>query len=343
MSLISNVMKASLAVLGAAFLACSCVHSTKVSHTLAPSIAPAMQRQILNAVDAGEGDVAVRELRRRITADSGDIEARLDLAARYQQQGFSELAIEHYRLAADKAPHLSGVRMLLAKALHAVGDDSEAVDTLDNFCKIDPLPPVDLLSVLGIYEDELGRYTDAEAHHRAAVARDPARGVPHNNLGYNLLLQGRVADALAELRQAVRLAPRSDTARNNLGTALALAGNHKEALLEWQSISSPAAAHSNLASVLIEQGRFAEARGEIAIALGFSGAYPAALTNLALIAELDGKPAAVQAQERVTTARRVALALRKALLGAKQETGAGSEPVRKETGVTAGKVARSKE
>ena len=48
-----------------------------------------------------------------------------------------------------------------------------------------------------------------------------------------------------------------------------------------------------MAAVLIEQGRFADARREINIALGYKPDNPAALHNLALVSQLDGQPAAL--------------------------------------------------
>ena len=55
-------------------------------------------------------------------------------------------------------------------------------------------------------------------------------------------------------------------------------------------MSDPASAHNNLASVLIEQGRYAEARKELEIALSYQADHPAALANFKLVGELDGGP-----------------------------------------------------
>ena len=63
-----------------------------------------------------------------------------------------------------------------------------------------------------------------------------------------------------------------------------------------QSISDPATAHSNLAAMLIEQGKYAEARKELEVALGYNKAHAAALANLKLVSELDNKPAVMPAK-----------------------------------------------
>lgn len=302
-----------------------CSHQTVVSHQTTPltprasrsASQSAMARQIENAVDAGEGDSAVRELRRRLTANPDDVKARLELVAKYEEQGVPELAIEHLRLAVNRSPHLSELQARLAKALHTQGSTAEAAEVLAKFCNWDHSPAAELLSLLGIYQDELGLYTEAETHHRAAVATAPLRDSLHNNLGYNLLLQGKPGEAVAEFRRAIALNPRSEIARNNLGTALALSpeADFKEAVLQWQSVSDPATAHSNLASVLIEQRRFAEAKAELEIALGYSRNHEAALSNLALIGEA-GAPASVQLQpQRPDGWQRFKHGLRKALGG----------------------------
>ena len=48
-----------------------------------------------------------------------------------------------------------------------------------------------------------------------------------------------------------------------------------------------------MAVALIESGKYAEARKEIDIALGYNQQHSAALKNLRLVSELDGKPAEI--------------------------------------------------
>src|SRR2546421_434099 len=56
----------------------------------------------------------------------------------------------------------------------------------------------ELLSLEDILEDEHGRFAPAETAHRAALGIEPGRSALHNNLGYNLLLQGEASAAAAE-------------------------------------------------------------------------------------------------------------------------------------------------
>ena len=65
-----------------------------------------------------------------------------------------------------------------------------------------------------------------------------------------------------------------------------------------QSVTDPASAHNNIAVALMETGKYTEARHEIEVALGYNRQNTAALNNLRLLSELDGKPAEIQAAAR---------------------------------------------
>ena len=277
--------------LGAALLSVSCISHQEIASTTRPDYAvpKVMKRQIQNAVDAGDGDYFARALREKLVANPDDLAARLKLAEHYQQAGFPELSLDHYRLAAARFPVNSDVAIRLAKTLRDLGHSQEAVESLVNFCKPGVQPSPELLSLLGILRDDAGQFREAEEAYRQALKNAPKLAYLHNNLGYNLLLQNKPEEEAAEFQQALALEPHSQYARNNLGLALAAQSASGAALLHWESVAGPAAAHNNLASVLIEQGHYAAARKELEIALGYQRDHPAALANLKLLSELDGK------------------------------------------------------
>ena len=262
-----------------------------------PAVTQAMKRQITNAVDAGDGDYVTRSLREKSVADPQNLAVRLQLAERYQQLGYPELAIEHYRFASARFPQDASVAMKFAKSLRDFDHVEDAIGVLANFCDRNPAPPPDLLSLFGVLRDDAGHYTEAEKSYRAALNSSPKLAYLHNNLGFNLLLQGRAKEAADEFREALALEPHSRLANDNLGLALLAQWKTdeqpKEALLRWESVSGPATAHNNLASVLMEQGRYADARKELEIALSYQKDHPAAAANLRLLSELDGKSAVV--------------------------------------------------
>ena len=57
--------------------------------------------------------------------------------------------------------------------------------------------------------------------------------------------------------------------------------------MRWESIGDPATAHNNLASYLMEQRRYKDARKELDIALKLNRNHAAALRNAELLAELE--------------------------------------------------------
>lgn len=285
-----------LAVSGAVLLSGCATHTAAAA--AAPHTASPFERQVRNAADAGEGDLEARQLRAKLDANPADTATRLQLADHYAKAGFPDIAVEHCRLACERAPESVDAHLALAKLLRQQEQAEEGATVLRRFAAAHG-DDVEVEAWLGLLEDETGNWVAGEAAHRKAIALAPNRDDLHNNLGYCLLEQGRNADAAAEFRAALQLNPQSAVARNNLG--LATAGNKTEAILNWQSVASPADAHNNMAAVLIEQGRYAEARREIDLALGYNRQHSAALNNLRLVSELDGKAAEVKLPARTGT------------------------------------------
>jgi Flp pilus assembly protein TadD len=282
-------------------LAASCVHETRVTarpvSPAAPAAVPTVwDRQIRNAVDAGDGDYRLRVLRETVAADAENIPARIELARAYRDRGFPDVALEVCRLAAARFPDSGAVQLALVRALREMNRRQEAIDGLEVFLRGHPQAGSDYLSWLGILRDETGAWYAGEPAHRRAVELAPASDVLHNNLGYNLLMQKKNEEAAAEFREALRLNPGSQMAKNNLGLVLANQDAAEQAVANWQSVSDPATAHNNLAAVLMEQGNYAGARQELQMALSYNKSNSAALRNLELVARLEGKPATMDAQ-----------------------------------------------
>src|SRR5437764_15247617 len=63
-----------------------------------------MQRQVQNARDAGEGDFVLGQLREKLLKNPNDLETRLQIADHLKRTGSIDLAIEHYRLSAERHP-----------------------------------------------------------------------------------------------------------------------------------------------------------------------------------------------------------------------------------------------
>ena len=283
-----------------AFLTAACA-----SHRQALLTPPSAQqrnqdRQAINAVDAGDGDYEVKVLRAKLDTDPRDLTTRLALAHRYRQLGFPEVAIEHCRLACERAPDSDEAHIALGKMLRDDGRASEGAKVLADYTGRRPSAGASVWAWLGLLHDAAGDRKAGESAHRKALALAPDRDDFHNNLGYCLLLQNKKKEAADEFRAALRLNPASVVATNNLAAALG-AGSPKEAIQRLQSVTDPATAHSNMAAVLIDAGQYDDARKEIDQALSYNRQHSAALNNLAVVSQLDGKPAEVKAPVRPVT------------------------------------------
>jgi tetratricopeptide (TPR) repeat protein len=285
-------------------------HTTGVSRTL--------HQQVINAVQAGEGDSRVAGLRHRLGANPDDLQARLELAALYKQAGFPELALEHYRIGAQRSPESAELTILLARTLNDEHLTTEARQQLERFTAANPDASAEAWSWLGIFSDAQSDYTAGERSHRAALRLRDGSDALHNNLGYNLLLQKRNGEAAVEFRKALEISPGSQFARNNLG--IALAEEPGQAVQQWQNVSDTASAHSNLAALLIEKGDYSGARRELDVALGYRKDHPAALHNLQLLSDLDGGSVLLPSGRPESSWRRFVRSVGIVVLGPETET-----------------------
>ena len=291
-------MKLISTMVGAGLLLGGCASKNRVSRVTVPgnSLQPVMRRQVLNAVDAGEGNPRVRNLRERMAAQPKNVRVRLDLADEYARTGYPELELEHLRLAVERFPESEAALLTLSRALVRVKRPGEAARRLNEFLAKRDKPSANALSWAGIVQDDLGRWKVGETLHRRAVERAPGRDALHNNLGYNLMMQGRKREAVEEFRRALDLNPASETARNNLG--LSMGDQPAEAITQFRQTADLAVAHNNLAAYLYEKGDLAGARKELELALKYRKDTPRILENLRKLAALDGMPIQMPRQEQ---------------------------------------------
>src|SRR4051794_34504535 len=97
-------MRAYLSSLRIVTAAAGCVGAVAAQQVKLPPPQAAMERQIENAVNVGDGDYDIRLLRLKMVQQPDNLEVRLALAKRYEAVGSTELALEHYRLAAVRFP-----------------------------------------------------------------------------------------------------------------------------------------------------------------------------------------------------------------------------------------------
>ncbi|SDR73228.1 tetratricopeptide repeat protein [Opitutus sp. GAS368] len=142
------------------------------------------------------------------------------------------------------------------------------------------------------------RFAEAQAQYEEAVRLQPGVPEPHYNLGLALARLGRPAEASNQYEEALRLQPNYAEAHNNLGNALLAGGRLEEAAVHYAEAvrlkPGFAEAHSNLANVRLEQGRGAEALREGEEAVRLDPNYAEARYNLGnALAQARRLPAAL--------------------------------------------------
>jgi len=118
-----------------------------------------------------------------------------------------------------------------------------------------------------------GRFEEAVAHYRTALAINPNYAVNHYNLGNTLLRTGQVDDAISHFQRALQIQPDYPEAEMDLGSALRAKGELEAAIVDFQKALALrpdyAEAHYNLGTALLKKGEVGAAifHFETAIAL----------------------------------------------------------------------------
>lgn len=175
---------------------------------------------------------------------------------------------------------------------------AKAIDAYGKAVSVDAKNP-DAHNALGIALAKTGRYAEAEASLRTAVALAPTRSHMRNNLGYVLLLASKPGEAVPVLRAAVDQDGSSTTSRANLADALAR-------VAALPALSAPAnvvAQPSQAPSAAVAAASAAEPAVSVATALTLPPltAVPLSATPKALSADVAG-PVLPLTPTRVTAA-----------------------------------------
>ncbi len=116
----------------------------------------------------------------------------------------------------------------LARAYLATGDRASASAALARI-RPDPRRDADSSLELARVALTLGQLSIAEQHVRAAIARDPNRPEPYEQLGFVLMQEGKLADAANVLERAAAARPGSAPLRLNLAVVYAQQGRYADA------------------------------------------------------------------------------------------------------------------
>jgi tetratricopeptide (TPR) repeat protein len=121
--------------------------------------------------------------------------------------------------------------------------------------------PSDLSALVGLARlyDRQGEPQKAIDSYQKAIAAHPAEGLIYNDLGLCYRRQRQLDKSVAAFRKAIELQSDNAKYRNNLAAALVDAGRIDEAYQELTALNSPAVAHYNLAYLLQQSQRHADA------------------------------------------------------------------------------------
>ena len=170
--------------------------------------------------------------------------------------------------------------------LYSGGPDSlrysEAEEHFRQAIKYEPSPaPPDPYNGLGMVLNKQGRYEEAVAAFRDALAHNKDFAQAHNGLGVALSHQTNVAAAMAEFREAIRLDPYLAEAYYNLGVALLSQRQDEPAEDDFRRASSRDLNYANdekfhlfLGLSLAGQHKFAAATDEFDLAIGLNRTDP---------------------------------------------------------------------
>jgi len=158
----------------------------------------------------------------------------------------------------------------------------EAEEHFRQAIKYEPSPvPPDPYNGLGMVLNKQGRYEEAVAAFRDALAHNKDFAQAHNGLGVALSHQTNVAAAMAEFREAIRLGPYLAEAYYNLGVALLSQRQDESAEDDFRKASSRDLNYANdekfhlfLGLSLAGQHKFAAATDEFDLAIGLNRTDP---------------------------------------------------------------------
>ena len=137
------------------------------------------------------------------------------------------------------------------------------------------------------------------------VAKNPANGRAHHELGLTLMAMGRAEEALPRFREAIPLQPKNAEPHFSLGVALAGLGRREEAIIEYEQAlrldPAHADARNNLGNILLDEGRSSEAEAQFRAEIRVRPDYAPGYNNLANVLLQLGRPseAVPAAQEAV--------------------------------------------
>jgi Flp pilus assembly protein TadD len=204
---------------------------------------------------------------------------RLRMAESLVQQRDYELALPYIRDLLPRHPRNPRLHLLLGIVLREKGIRGPAEQELRRALALDGNSSAAHAALASLLARSR-RLAEAERHLRRAISLEPGHAPHHNDLGVCLLMQRRHGDARRALQQAIHLDPGLRVAYNNLGFVHAMEGDDEGMERAFSQAGGRAMALTNLGLVEELRGHPAAARRRYEEALRLQRGYPPALHNL---------------------------------------------------------------
>lgn len=149
--------------------------------------------------------------------------------------------------------------IVTAEQLEAAGHFKEAIGLYEKARGHDS-KAIDYSRRLAVLYDKQGNIANAAREYAQAIESDPKNADLLNDFGQFHLSQGDLAGAESNFRSAIALDEKHQRAWTNLGIALAQQARYQEAFDAFTPIVGPAAAHSNIGTIMAKQGRTIDAQ-----------------------------------------------------------------------------------
>jgi Flp pilus assembly protein TadD len=185
----------------------------------------------------------------------------------YQEKKIPE-AGNLFGLALEKAPENARAMLYLGKIARDQADLTSSLQWLNKAAELQPENP-EILTELAMTNDTIGQehLAYAEPLYRKVVEIRPNSAAAHNNLGFNLLLQGRYVEAIETFSKALAMSPQNARTKNNMATAYLLNNEKEKALALYEGSVGKAAAYNNLGYIYMTQGNWDQAEKAFKMAL----------------------------------------------------------------------------
>ena len=240
-----------------------------------------MEPRVIDALESAR-DLVLREPQ--------SAEAWGELAALYDAHLLTDLAVQCYRNAVERAPEEFEWAYLLAIARELQGaEPDEVIELFDRAVALRPSYAPTLVR-LGDALWRRGRYDEARAELKRAVEIEPRIAAAHRRLGQVALTQGDAQEAAKHMARAITLEPRDLAAYSGLAQALMRLGQGARAsairdraagLEPVTNLHDPVYAERVFMRNVSSGGAFARATAAIR-----DGDFPQAVSDLGIVLEM---------------------------------------------------------